>query len=262
MPELMAWADMAVSAGGSTCWELAFMGVPSLVLILAENQVAVAEYLMHKKAVLKLGIFDECSKEHISDVCKALMGNSIARASLSQQSITLISGAGQNHVIKSMNSNSLTLREVTDLDRELIWHWANDEETRKASYSQAYISWDEHMRWFDAVQRQKNHRFYIANNGSKKPIGQIRFEIDNKEAIISLSVSSESRRRGYGKKILFKAAEKLFNETNIEQISAFVKSENISSLRVFKKAGFRLVETDVFSGVKSCKLILNRMDLL
>ena len=33
MPELMAWADVAVTAGGSTCWELAFMGLPALILI-------------------------------------------------------------------------------------------------------------------------------------------------------------------------------------------------------------------------------------
>ena len=28
MPELMAWADVAITAGGSTCWETAFMGLP------------------------------------------------------------------------------------------------------------------------------------------------------------------------------------------------------------------------------------------
>ena len=261
MHELMAWADMAVSAGGSTCWELAFMGVPSIVLILAENQAAVAEYLMNKKAVLNLGIFAECSKEHISDACKTLIGSSIARTSLSQQSTTLINGPGPNHVIKSMNSNNITLREVTDLDRELIWQWANDEETRKASYSQAHISWDEHIRWFDSVQRQTNHRFYIANNGSKKPVGQIRFALDGKDAIVSFSVAPDSRRRGYGKEILVKAAKQLFNETNIEQISAYVKSENMLSLRVFQKAGFRMIENVVFCGVRSCKMILKRPTL-
>jgi UDP-2,4-diacetamido-2,4,6-trideoxy-beta-L-altropyranose hydrolase len=38
MPELMDWADVAITAGGSTCWELAFMGVPFLAFIVAENQ--------------------------------------------------------------------------------------------------------------------------------------------------------------------------------------------------------------------------------
>lgn len=42
MPELMAWADVAVAAAGSTCWELAFMGLPSMFVILAENQMEIA----------------------------------------------------------------------------------------------------------------------------------------------------------------------------------------------------------------------------
>ena len=37
MPGLMQWADVALSAGGSTCWELLYMGVPSAVLVLASR---------------------------------------------------------------------------------------------------------------------------------------------------------------------------------------------------------------------------------
>lgn len=36
MPELMAWADLSIAAGGSTNWELAFMGLPSLVITIAD----------------------------------------------------------------------------------------------------------------------------------------------------------------------------------------------------------------------------------
>jgi spore coat polysaccharide biosynthesis predicted glycosyltransferase SpsG len=32
MSEPMAWADLAITAAGSTCWELAFMGVPMITL--------------------------------------------------------------------------------------------------------------------------------------------------------------------------------------------------------------------------------------
>jgi UDP-2,4-diacetamido-2,4,6-trideoxy-beta-L-altropyranose hydrolase len=258
IPEMMAWADIAISCGGSTCWELALMGVPSIILVLAENQVAVAECLMNKKAIVNLGIFTKCSQELISYACKSLIDSSSTRASLSEQSIALISGPGQNRVIKSINSKHLTLRDVTERDRELIWQWANDEETRKASYFQANISWDDHVRWFDSVQRQQNHKFYIVSNGYEKPVGQIRFAIDGKEAIVSFSVALEFRRSGYGKEILIKAAKKLFNETTIDQILAYVKSENMLSLRVFQKAGFCQLEDITFSEVKSCKMILRR----
>ena len=56
VPELMAWADVAVSGGGSTCWELAFMGLPSIVLILADNQQRIGERLQLHSAALNLGM--------------------------------------------------------------------------------------------------------------------------------------------------------------------------------------------------------------
>ena len=261
IPELMAWADLAVSAAGSTCWELMFMALPSIILVLAENQSAVAKYLMDRKTVVNLGWMSECTREDINYACKSLIRDNVFRKHLSAQSRMLISGHGSSLVVESIQRGSLNLRDVTDIDRELIWHWANEEETREASYSQAQISWNEHVRWFDSVRRQKNHRFFIADDGRKKPIGQIRFEIDNKEAIISFSVSPEARRRGYGKEILFKAVTKIFNETNIEQVSAYVKSDNEASLRVFQKAGFNTVEEVDISGVNSRKMILNRMEL-
>lgn len=43
MPELMAWADLAVSAAGTTVWELMFMGLPCFLLAVAENQRLIAE---------------------------------------------------------------------------------------------------------------------------------------------------------------------------------------------------------------------------
>jgi UDP-2,4-diacetamido-2,4,6-trideoxy-beta-L-altropyranose hydrolase len=38
LPALMAAADLAVCGGGSTMWEMAFMGVPFIPVVIAENQ--------------------------------------------------------------------------------------------------------------------------------------------------------------------------------------------------------------------------------
>ena len=45
MPEVMAGADLAIAAGGSTNWELAFLGLPSMIITVAENQSAIAQQL-------------------------------------------------------------------------------------------------------------------------------------------------------------------------------------------------------------------------
>jgi len=45
MPALMAWADLAIAGAGVTSYELCYMGLPSMLLIVAENQRRTAERL-------------------------------------------------------------------------------------------------------------------------------------------------------------------------------------------------------------------------
>jgi UDP-2,4-diacetamido-2,4,6-trideoxy-beta-L-altropyranose hydrolase len=261
MPELMVWADMAVSASGSTCWELAFLGVPIVALILADNQKAVAEGMLKEGFAVNLGWHETFDQKIASGEINSLIQLKDRRLSMVRKGQALVCASGRDHLCERLLARSISIRLARESDRELIWNWANDEETRKVSYSQAYISWDEHIKWFASVQRQKNHRFYVARNGYEKPVGQIRFAVDGKHAVVSLSVAPESRGKGYGKEILIEAAKKFFNETDIEQISAYVKSENMLSLKVFQKAGFHLEVAIPVCGVKSCKMILRRPTL-
>ncbi|MGL1934873.1 MAG: UDP-2,4-diacetamido-2,4,6-trideoxy-beta-L-altropyranose hydrolase [Fibrobacterales bacterium] len=47
MPELIDTADVAITAAGSTVWELGFMKKPMLLIVTAENQLRVAHSLTH-----------------------------------------------------------------------------------------------------------------------------------------------------------------------------------------------------------------------
>ena len=64
---LMAWADVAIAAGGTTAWELAFMQTPALLLVLAENQVSVAAGIDSFGAAQSLGWAQDNSPETIAD---------------------------------------------------------------------------------------------------------------------------------------------------------------------------------------------------
>jgi UDP-2,4-diacetamido-2,4,6-trideoxy-beta-L-altropyranose hydrolase len=72
LPELFAWADIAVSAAGSTCWELAYMGLPAIAVVCAENQMAVAESLHQAGSVESLGDHSMLSSRDIAAAVKCL----------------------------------------------------------------------------------------------------------------------------------------------------------------------------------------------
>lgn len=103
MPELMAWADVAVSAGGSTCWELAFMTLPSLLLVLAENQQEAATMLSEVGVSFCLGEAVCVDVRPIALTLTTLMKDHEARLTMSQQSSRLIDGFGGARVLQSIN---------------------------------------------------------------------------------------------------------------------------------------------------------------
>jgi UDP-2,4-diacetamido-2,4,6-trideoxy-beta-L-altropyranose hydrolase len=103
VPELMAWADLAVSAGGSTCWELALMGLPSLVIVLAENQRLSSEALGARGAAVCLGWAERVSSEHLAaELCR--LGRSRERRSeASRKARELVDGHGGTRVCDAMS---------------------------------------------------------------------------------------------------------------------------------------------------------------
>jgi UDP-2,4-diacetamido-2,4,6-trideoxy-beta-L-altropyranose hydrolase len=55
MAQLMACADLAVGAGGATVWERCYLGLPALVVVVAQNQVQPALAAQHAGLLRLLG---------------------------------------------------------------------------------------------------------------------------------------------------------------------------------------------------------------
>jgi UDP-2,4-diacetamido-2,4,6-trideoxy-beta-L-altropyranose hydrolase len=102
MAELMAWADLAVSAGGSTCWELAYMGVPTLAVTMADNQLAVVNGLEKAGVVENLGWHHELSSAKIAWAVKNLAVDADKRAQMQQRGRDLVDGNGLQRVLTGM----------------------------------------------------------------------------------------------------------------------------------------------------------------
>lgn len=99
MPELMAWADVAISAGGSTCWELAFMGLPSIVLVLAENQKAIAAELARQGIIINLGWHQDVTREQIGLALQELLRQPTKSETMSKKGKKLVDGNGARRVV-------------------------------------------------------------------------------------------------------------------------------------------------------------------
>ena len=106
MSGLMTWADVAVLAGGSTVWETAFMGLPSIVIVLAPNQYPIAEKMGEINAVLNLGWYNKVSPDVITKSIEHLSVDADYRKRLMTQSRNLVDGEGGIRVVKALIENS------------------------------------------------------------------------------------------------------------------------------------------------------------
>ena len=102
MAELMAWADLAVSSGGSTCWELAFMGTPSVLIVAAENQRPIAGSLHHKGAAVSMGWHGEVDVPRIAGLLTDLLASQEWRRSLFSCSRRLMNGYNGLEVVREL----------------------------------------------------------------------------------------------------------------------------------------------------------------
>ena len=102
MPGVMAWADVAVSGAGSTCWELAFMGLPAALVVLAENQRLIAEGLASAGFAVNLGEAESLTPQDIAGSLSELVSEREQLARMSAAGRELVDGLGARRVVEAI----------------------------------------------------------------------------------------------------------------------------------------------------------------
>lgn len=257
LPELMAWADIAISAAGTTTWELAFMMLPSLLLVLSKNQELVAKQLDLKGIAINLNRQEDISIGGIAAAVSRLLESFELRATMSESGKHLIDGEGSQRVLMHLDGKKIRIKKVGLENCQLIWEWANDPEVRQSSFSSNPIPWEEHIDWFKRKANDSHCYFFIALDQLDIPIGQVRFDVKENEveAEINVSVKKQVRGLGYGTLLLNLAADKMFNSTGIEAIHSFVKTDNPNSIGAFKGAGYQNIGFKSKQGKKAVHLV-------
>ena len=107
MPELMAWADLALAAGGSTAWELAFMGLPSLFVILAENQIGITTQLESAGFGVCLGRGIDLQEDNLVEIVSFHASNSNFLQTVSDLARKIVDGLGAKRIVSQIQELSM-----------------------------------------------------------------------------------------------------------------------------------------------------------
>jgi UDP-2,4-diacetamido-2,4,6-trideoxy-beta-L-altropyranose hydrolase len=104
MEPVMRWADLAISAAGGTCWELAFLGIPMIVITISRDQERTAAAIAKAGAAVGLGWHADLSEEKISAAIRGLANDTEARRAMSERGQKLIDGEGAARVVEFLRS--------------------------------------------------------------------------------------------------------------------------------------------------------------
>jgi RimJ/RimL family protein N-acetyltransferase len=98
-------------------------------------------------------------------------------------------------------------------------------------------------------------RYYIAVNLQGESIGQSRFSIDGTEATISILIGRHYRGKHLGTNLIARSTNKIFNETPVTNVHAYIKAINNISLNSFTNANYTKIGFIKINGQDAYHLI-------
>lgn len=254
MAELMANADLAIGAAGSTTWERCCLGLPMVLIVLAANQTVIAEALA-KKNVVKV----------VTDIAKLDAQLSILLTDLSKnyqpfsrKTAKLVDGNGAKRVANwlafSQRFDKVAIRQATQDDTEMIWQWRNHTDVREWMFGQDEIALSEHERWFGRQLENPNVylRIFTVNGEPMGFVNVTQITVDKYQTLnLPKSIHNEKtaswgfylspdspKGQGFGFALGVLAIAHVFNTTDIGKITAQVLAYNTASLALHRKLEF------------------------
>ena len=148
----------------------------------------------------------------------------------------------------------LNFRHAEKADSQLIYEWNTDELTRANSFNSEFFSFESHDKWFASKLNNPDYVFLIFLDKNNDPVGLVRFDKLNGAWYIGITVAKSARGKGYASRMITLATE--FHYRKYKQaIFAQIKNNNIASLKVFKKAGYRFDKEMQIKNVPSSQYI-------
>ncbi|CAG21086.1 UDP-2,4-diacetamido-2,4,6-trideoxy-beta-L-altropyranose hydrolase [Photobacterium profundum] len=253
MAKMMLDHTVAVGAPGTTSWERACMGLPNVIIPLADNQQTISQNLIDVGAsiAVELDKIGTCLPLVLDTLCDQYSDYRI-------RNLLLCDGLGLRRVVREIQSlmtasddvgrsGELSVRFATKGDIQLVFDWQQMPETRLYALNPLVPTWEDHQSWMIKQLAEPSHYFYILENklqnGEIHAVGVVRL---NREChghyLVSIFIDPACHGQGFG----LKALEYLDTIHSDVTLNATVLKANTASQRLFSRAGYIQLSEEQF----------------
>jgi UDP-2,4-diacetamido-2,4,6-trideoxy-beta-L-altropyranose hydrolase/UDP-4-amino-4,6-dideoxy-N-acetyl-beta-L-altrosamine N-acetyltransferase len=241
MAQWMAEADLAVGAAGSSAWERCCLGLPALMVVLADNQRGVAEVLSARGAAM---LMEGDRLDRLPDLLRELRAPG-ALARMGARASDVCDGFGAGRVVAALGRvdrpwGDCLARPMRPGDLDRVRAWRNHPDVRRGMFTQHEIGEDEHRAWFERTSADPRRHLLVVEDPAG-PLGFVHFtEADEgRRADWGFYVVPGSP-RGTGRRLCQAALAYSFEVVGLNKVSGQVLAHNVRSIALHTRLGFTL----------------------
>ncbi|CDT77728.1 Pseudaminic acid cytidylyltransferase [Vibrio coralliirubri] len=238
MASLMLKHDLAIGAPGTTSWERACLGLPSILVPLADNQATICTQLLLHKAILKVTLEDIESELLLTYQRAISQWDELYAANLK-----LCDGLGIRRLaleitqlIEPNRDSNLQLVIASYEDIRTVYDWQCHPKTREFALNSNVPTWEEHQDWMQRKLALASDFFYLVQDkATEEKLGVLRLDkLKPKHYLVSIFVAPTAYGRGIATAVL-KMADVIHPDLTLH---ATVLISNQASQQLFKKANY------------------------
>lgn len=246
MASLLAGADLAIGAAGTSSYERCCLGVPALAVQVADNQADNMAAICEAGAAVSLGDRRTLTAARFAAAWRDLVRDSDRLAAMRRAALAVCDGLGAQRIalaIRPQHTDAgepVTLRRATLDDARTMFQWQHEPTTRAYARNPQPPTWDEHVAWLGAKLADPRVIFSAIMLGDE-PAGVVMLDACTPASPgtlafeVSINVGVRHTRRGVGLAAL-RSARRLVPDV---ELHAHILHANTGSLGLFRKARYR-----------------------
>ena len=246
MAELMTQATWAIGAAGSTSWERCALGVPTLLLTIADNQRSIAAQLQRAGAALALEASQIHSPAFQATLTHLMQPENQHRISQAAAQLCDAHGAARvaQHIAQLTTAPQAQLRPATAADCHLIHTWRNHPSIRAMMFQPEPIPLPQHQAWFAAQLANPSFKMYVYTlGGTPQGYGSLK-RIAPTEYEWGFYLAPDCP-RGNGSILCNLLLQRAFGELGASTVHGQALRHNTASIALHRKLNFRQPENSL-----------------